>query len=122
MILAAKPLPRMPLPQAPEPRREKKPRKRSQLQNVYRLAVVLAVFGLLAFGAVAREADIVARNRNLRELSALVAELEARNAALRVEVARLDSTAHIEQVAREELGMRAPTTLQVLTVGASSGN
>ena len=122
MILATMPLPRMPLPQAPEPRREKKPRKRSQLQNVYRLVVVLVVFGVLAFGAVAREADIVARNRTLRELSTLVADLEARNAALRVEVARLDSTAHIERVAREELGMRAPTTLQVLTVGASSGN
>lgn len=122
MILAAKPLPLMPLPQAPEPRREKKLRKRSQLQNVYRLVVVLVVFGVLAFGAVAREADIVARNRTLRELSALVADLEARNAALRVEVARLGSTAHIEQVARERLGMRAPTTLQVLTVGANSGN
>jgi len=122
VILAAKPLPLMPLPQAPEPRREKQLRKRNQLQNVYRLVFVLAVLGVLALGAVSREADIVARNRTLRELSALVADLEARNAVLRVEVAKLGSTAHIEQVARERLGMRAPTPLQVLTLGANSGN
>lgn len=122
MILATKPLPRMPLPAAPLSRPVEKPRKRSQLRNVYRLVFVLAVFGVLAFGAVAREANIVGHNRTLRALSAEVAALEARNAALRVEVARLGSTAHIEQVARGRLGMRAPTTLQVLTLGASGGN
>jgi len=119
---AIKPLPRMPLPAAPISRPIEKSRKRSQLRNVYRLVCVLAVFGVLAFGAVAREANIVASNRTLRELGAEVADLEARNASLRMEVARLGSTAHIELAARERLGMRAPTALQVVTLGASGGN
>jgi cell division protein FtsL len=112
----------MPLPLAPQPLPQAKPKKERQLRNVYRLAFILMVFGTLAFGAVAREAGIVAQNRTLRQLSAEVADLEARNAALRVEMASLGSTAHIERVARERLGMRAPTAQQVLTVEASSGN
>ncbi len=122
MILAAKPLPRMPLPPQSKPAPLEIPRQQRRLKNVYRLAFILMVFGVLAFGAVAREATIVARNRTLRELSAQVTALEATNATLRVEVARLGSTAHIERVARERLGMRTPTAAQVLTVGASGGN
>lgn len=122
MILATKPLPRMPLPLAPQALPQAKPRKERQLRNIYRLAFILMVFGALAFGAVAREASIAAQNRTLRRLSAEMANLEARNAALRVEIASLGSTAHIERVARERLGMRVPTTQQVLTVEASIGN
>ncbi|MBT9155183.1 MAG: Cell division protein FtsL [Firmicutes bacterium] len=123
MILASKPLPRMPLPVQPQPRPLEAPRKQRQLENVYRLAFILMVFGALAFGAVAREAAIVGRNRTLRELTAEIAVLETTNAILRVEVARLGSTAHIERVAKEQLGMRAPIAQQVLTVGVNnSGN
>jgi len=122
VILATKPLPRMPLPAHPQPNLPQPGRKQQrQLKNLYRLALVLAVFGILAFGAVAREANIWAQNRSLEELTARIVQIEAHNVALRLEVARLSSSAHIERVARERLGMREPTAEQVLTAGVHSG-
>ncbi len=121
MNLALKPLPRMPLPVQPQPRPLKKTRKHGHIRNVYRLVFVIVVLGVFAFGTVAREAAIVAHTRTLRGLSAEIAALEAANAVLRVEISRLGSTAHIEQEAKERLGMRAPTVQQVLRLRVNSG-
>lgn len=121
MLVARKPLPIAPPVATPKPRVKTRSNRCPQLKNMYRLAVVLLVVGLLAFGAVYRQSTVVARNRSINRLKADIAKLESDIAGQQMEVARLSSSAHIERVAREKLGMQKPTANQVLRVGVNGG-
>lgn len=121
MILANKPLPSYPLPQRQEtvvPTRKKKIKLTAK--SVARYAVVLLVIVSLSFVLVLRQAQIVAGYNAAEGLQADIAELEAANAVLQMQVAQLSSSSHIETVAREQLGMQKPTDSQIVKVGVSS--
>lgn len=124
MIVANKPLPSYPLPQRREalPVTAKPKKPKYSIRPVARLGVVLLVMVALSFTLVARQAQIVAKNRNIGRLQNAIAELETANAALQRDVASLSSSSRIEQIAKTQLGMAKPTDSQIMKVGVSGGN
>lgn len=123
MIVANKPLPSYPLPQ----RRQVAPpiqkrRAKVSAKPLLRLAAVLLVAVALSFTLIWRQAQIVSTNRNINKLKADVAALEASNALLQLDVARLSSSSRIEAIARNELHMERPVESQIMKVGVSGGN
>ena len=123
MIVANKPLPSYPQPQrreATKPARQKK--TKASIRPLLRLLVVLLVMVVLSFSLISRQAQIVTKNRNITKLRADIAELEATNAALQHDVARLSSSSRVETIARSRLGMERVTESQIMKVGVSSSN
>jgi len=123
VIVANKPLPSYPLPQRREATQPAKKQKTStSIRPMLRLLVVLLVMVALSFSLISRQAQIVTKHRSITKLSADIAELEATNAALQLEVARLSGSSRIEAIARSQLGMERPTESQIMKVGVSGSN
>lgn len=120
MSLAQKPLHVYPLPAKPEPKAVPQPRKAGKRSpRRHAMARFFLVFGLtliLAFMAVAWQAQIVAARRRISNVSNAVARMEADLAVVQLEVARLSSSARIEQEALARLQMSKPSEAQVITV------
>jgi len=119
---------RKPLPLAPEPilERRRLPAKRSKTsllpRFVRRAALTLAICGLLFGYSVHRHAQIASSERDIAHLTAEIAEMEAQNAKLQIEVLALSSLPRLERVARQELGMMNPQGRQIILVGVTGGN
>ena len=123
MIVATKPLPSYPLPQRREATKPAKQKKsKASIKPLLRLFVVLLAMVVLSFSLISRQAQIVTTNRNINKLRSDITALEASNAALQHDVAKLSSSSRIETIARNVLGMERPTESQIMKVGVSGSN
>ena len=121
MSLAHKPLPviaPLPLP-LPGPTRAPQPRKhysKSHRTALLRFGLVFGLTIVLAFVAVAWQAQILAARRRVQSLGTNIVRMEAELSVMQLEVARLSSTARIESEAALRLHMSKPTEAQVIKV------
>jgi cell division protein FtsL len=118
VLVARKPLPVVqPLPERKIQQPKKAPRPSTSRRLVLRGGVIFALTLLLAFLAVARQAQIVSARRRVQDVQTSVARLELNIASLQLEVARLSGTARIEREAKARMHMELPTENQILKVG-----
>lgn len=78
--------------------------------------VVLAVLGMLLLASGPVRA-LYEQRQQIQRLAAKATQLEAENAAIRLEIARLRDPAVLEQLARECLGMVRPGETAVVRAG-----
>lgn len=119
--LAHKPFPvTVPLP-APKPGTTRAPQPKKHYSRSHRTALLRfgLVFGLtmiLAFVAVAWQAQILSARRRVQTLGTSIVSMEAELSVMQLEVARLSSTARIESEASLRLQMSKPTEAQIVKV------
>lgn len=95
-------------------RLRKRPRRDRAASLV--LAFILLVFG---FSLAGRTIELTLARRELARLRAEVADYDMRRRVLQAHIQLLNDDAHIEQVARDELGLVKPREIQYLPVQVS---
>ncbi|MDP3486774.1 MAG: cell division protein FtsL, partial [Bacillota bacterium] len=100
----------------------KQKKTKASIKPLLRLFVALLAMVVLSFSLISRQAQIVSKHRSINKLRADITALEATNAALQHDVARLSSSSRIETIARSVLGMERPTESQIMKVGVSGSN
>lgn len=103
----------------PGPTRAPQPKKqysRSHRTVLLRFGLVFGLTLVLAFVAVAWQAQILSARRRVQALGPSIVRLEAELAVVQLEVARLSSTARIENEAALRLQMSKPTKAQIIKV------
>ncbi|MDP3059058.1 MAG: cell division protein FtsL [bacterium] len=101
-------------------------RKNSHKLKVKRKAIIGIAFGLfvimcLALATVARQSQIVTLDKNISKLQLEVKNLTEQNQTNLVSVNQLSSSARIDRIAREKLGMSKPKESQIVRVGILGG-
>jgi cell division protein DivIC len=80
------------------------------------LLLAIPVLVYLAFSAGRKVIEMVVLRQQAAELRQEIEQLKARNAALREQIAYLQSDAYVEKVAREDLGLVKPGDTPVAVV------
>ena len=124
MSLARKPFPVVvPLPATPMPAKAPKTQRRhskAQRTALLRFGIVFGLTILLAFVAVAWQAQILAARRRVQSTGKEIIRMESELAVMQLEVARLSSSARIESEAILRLQMSKATEAQIIKVSFSN--
>jgi len=117
VLVARNPLPLSPLPERQVPLPKKKQAPSVSKRVVLRGGIIFALTLILAFVAVARQAQIVSARRRVLSVQNTIVRIETNVASLQLDVARLSGTARIEREAKARMQMELPTESQIVKVG-----
>ena len=104
--------------------REKKPARRRVLKPGGRMLALLAVFFLfyILFTFCTQFDRLYAMQRDVNNLEQEINQLKEKNTQLRQQLDMSQSSAYVEGVAREKLGLVKPGESRILSVPPAAGN